>query len=156
MKFYRIFKHKEVYTEFNMSHFAKVENSIVTQVLVVEQEFIDTGELGNPATWIQTSYNTKGGIHYDPLTGEPSTDQSKALRKNFAGIGYTYDKERDAFIPPKSFESWKLNEISCLWEAPILMPSDGKLYFWDEPLQDWISYQDLEDHINQTPETNPE
>ncbi len=109
-----------------MSHFAKVENGIVTQVIVAEQDFIDTQE----GTWVQTSYNTRGGVHYSPETGGP--DGGVALRKNYAGIGYTYDAERDAFIPPQPFPSWLLNEDSCLWEAPVPRPNDGEMYYWKE------------------------
>jgi len=116
-----------------MAHFAKIENNIVTQVIVAEQDFIDTQE----GTWVQTSYNTKGGIHYQPDTNIPSANQSKALRKNYAGIGYTYDSTRDAFIPPKPYQSWILNETSCLWEAPISYPTDGNDYGWNEQNQQW-------------------
>ena len=83
-----------------MGHFAKVNNGVVEQVIVAEQEFFDTFVDSSPGVWLQTSYNTRGGVHYDPSTGEPSADQSKALRKNYAGIGYSYDATRDAFIPP--------------------------------------------------------
>ena len=125
-----------------MGHFAKVENGKVTQVIVAEQDFIDSGAVGDPSQWIQTSYNTRGGIHYDPITGNPSDDQSKALRKNYAGIGYTYDSKRDAFISPKPFASWVLNETTCQWEAPVPYPTDGKpdgkQYSWDEPTQTWV------------------
>lgn len=94
-----------------MSHFAQIdENNIVTRVLVIEQDVIDTGLFGDPATWIQTSYNTYGGEH--ALGGTP-------LRKNYAGIGFTYDVVRDAFIPPKENENWILNETTCLWEKPV-------------------------------------
>ena len=86
----------------------------------------------------RTSYNTYGGVHYDAETGEPSADQSKAFRFNYAGIGYTYDEERDAFIPPKPFESWILDEDTCLWEAPIPYPADGGEYVWDEGAGDWV------------------
>lgn len=123
-----------------MSHFAQVKNGIVTQVIVAEQDFINLGVVGDPSEWIQTSYNTRGGVHYNPDTGEPSEDQSKALRKNYAGIDYTYDAERDAFIEPKPYESWVLNEQTCLWDAPKPMPNDDKLYVWDEEVMDWISY----------------
>jgi hypothetical protein len=113
-----------------MSHFAQIdENNIVTQVLVIEQDVVDTGLFGNPSTWIQTSYNTYGGEHR--LGGTP-------LRKNYAGIGYTYDSTRDAFIPPKPFNSWVLNETSCLYEAPTIMPNDGKIYNWDEATTSWV------------------
>lgn len=121
-----------------MSHFAKIENGIVTQVIVAEQDFIDSGAVGDPSTWTQTSYNTRGGIHYNSNTGEPSEDQSKALRKNYAGIGFTYDSNLDAFIPPKPFDSWILNENTCLWESPIPYPNDGNLYEWDEQNKNWI------------------
>lgn len=122
-----------------MSHFAKVENGIVTQVIVAEQEFIDTGAVGDPATWVQTSYNTRGGVHYDPNTGEP--DGGVALRKNYAGIGYVYDSGRDAFYAPAPFPSWVLDEATCYWSAPIAMPEDNGtqnengdtiIYIWDE------------------------
>jgi hypothetical protein len=102
-----------------MSHFAHVKDGIVTQVIVAEQDFIDLGVVGNPSEWIQTSYNTRGGVHYNPETGEPSADQTKALRKNYAGIGDTYDPQRDAFIEPQPSEGWVLNEQTCLWEAPV-------------------------------------
>jgi hypothetical protein len=121
-----------------MSHFAKIENGIVTKVIVAEPEFFDSFVDESPGSWIQTSYNTRGGIHYDPETGEPSEDQSKALRKNYAGIGYTYDPNRDAFIPPKPYPSWVLNEQTCLWGAPVLYPDDGKRYYWDEINQSWV------------------
>ena len=122
-----------------MSHFAQLdENDIVLRVLKIEQDVIDGGHFGDPATFEQTSYNTRGGVHYDPATGLPSEDQSKAFRKNFAGIGFKYDRVRDAFIPPKDFPSWVLNEDSCLWEAPTPMPTDGKTYSWDEPTLSWV------------------
>ena len=113
-----------------MSHFAQIdENNIVTQVIVIEQDVVDTGLFGDPASWIQTSYNTSGGVHL--LGGTP-------LRKNYAGIGYTYDSTRDAFIPPKPYNSWVLNEDTCLWEAPTPMPNDGKIYNWDEATTSWV------------------
>lgn len=97
-----------------MSHYAQIENNIVTNVIVAEQDFIDTLE----GEWIQTSYNTYGGIHYNQETGSPSIDQSKSLRKNYAGIGYTYNRELDAFIPPRSSDLEQLNLTTCLWELP--------------------------------------
>jgi len=111
-----------------MSHFAKVIDGIVTEVLVIEQDVIDTGLFGNPALWVQTSYNTYGGQH----------PEGRPLRKNYAGIGYTYDAERDAFIPPSPFPSWLLNEDTCLWDAPVPRPDDGKSYAWDEDTLSWI------------------
>ena len=112
-----------------MAHFAKVENSIVTQVIVAEQDVINSGLFGNPSSWVQTSYNTYGGVH--KLNGIP-------LRKNYAGVGFIYDPIRDAFIPPKPFASWTLNEDTCLWNAPVEMPADGKNYTWDETTKSWV------------------
>jgi hypothetical protein len=116
-----------------MGHFAKVINNIVTEVIVAEQDFIDT--LADKSFWVQTSYNTRGGKHYDPKTGK--VDNKPPLRKNYAGIGYKYDKEHDAFIPPKPFDSWKLNEDTCLWNAPIPYPDDNKQYIWNESELEW-------------------
>lgn len=120
-----------------MAHFAKVNNNIVEQVIVAEPEFFNTFVDSSPGQWIQTSYNTRGGVHYNPETGEPSVDQTKALRKNYAGIGYIYDSARDAFIPPKPYASWNLNEESCLWEAPVAYPTDGQRYTWNESTTSW-------------------
>jgi len=120
-----------------MAHFAKVNNNIVEQVIVAEPEFFDTFVDSTPGEWIQTSYNTHGGIHYQPNSDIPSEDQSKALRKNYAGVGYTYDRERDAFMPPKPFPSWLLNEQTCLWEPPVAYPSDGQYYEWNESTTSW-------------------
>jgi hypothetical protein len=111
-----------------MSHFAKVIDGIVTEVLVIEQDVIDTGMFGDPVLWVQTSYNTFGGQH----------PEGRPLRKNYAGVGYTYDAERDAFIPPQPFASWTLNEDTCLWDAPVAYPDDGKPYAWDEDTLSWI------------------
>lgn len=118
-----------------MSHFAQVENNIVQRVIVAEQDFIDGGALGDPSTWIQTSYNTYGGVHYGP-DGNP--DGGVALRKNYAGIGFTYSPELDAFIPPREYSSWTLNEQTCLWEPPVSYPKDGQEYTWDEASLSWI------------------
>jgi len=112
-----------------MSHFAKVTDGKVTQVIVAEPEFFNTFVDSSAGEWIQTSYNTQGGVHL--LGGTP-------LRKNYAGIGYTYDRTRDAFIPPQPFASWTLNEDTCLWDAPTPYPTDGKNYRWDEPTTSWI------------------
>jgi hypothetical protein len=123
-----------------MSHFAVIdENNIVTQVLVIEQDVIDTGHFGDPKTFVQTSYNTRGGVHYGS-DGQP--DGKVALRKNYAGIGYSYDKERDAFIPPKPFLSWVIDEETCYWVAPVSMPDSTNLdpglsYVWDEETVSW-------------------
>ncbi len=121
-----------------MAHFAKVQDGIVTQVIVAEPEFFDTFVDSSPGEWIQTSYNTRGGVHYQPDSNTPSADQSKALRKNYAGIGYTYDRERDAFIPPKPYSRWVLDEQTCLWVAPTQYPEDGKIYRWDDTAGNWV------------------
>ena len=118
-----------------MAHYAKVVDSIVTKVIVAEAEFFDTFLDDSPGEWIQTSYNTSAGVHYDPETGEP--DDGVALRKNYAGVGFTYDRDRDAFIPPKPFESWSLNDTTCLWEAPVEYPDDGNPYIWNESITNW-------------------
>ena len=118
-----------------MAHFAQIdENNIVTQVLVVGndqehrgQDFL-ANDLGLGGTWIKTSYNTHGGVHSNG--GTP-------LRKNYAGIGYTYDAGRDAFIPPKPFNSWVLDEDTCLWNAPTPMPTEGGPYMWVEDDLNW-------------------
>ena len=120
-----------------MAHFAKVVDGLVTQVIVAEPEFFNTFVDTSPGQWIQTSYNTRGGVHYDPQTGQPSADQTKALRKNYAGIGYSYDNANDCFVPPKSYASWVLDATTCLWNPPIPMPQDGKQYRWDEPTSSW-------------------
>jgi hypothetical protein len=120
-----------------MAHYAKVTDGIVTKVIVAEQEFFNTFVDDSPGEWIQTSYNTRGGVYYEPNSNTPSADQSKALRKNYAGIGFTYDKDKDAFIPPQPFVSWVLNEDTCLWEAPVVYPEDGKVYIWNETITNW-------------------
>lgn len=120
-----------------MAHFAKVIDGIVDQVIVAEPEFFNNYVDSSPGIWLQTSYNTRGGVHYDPETGEPSADQSKALRKNYANRGYSYDAERDAFIEPKPFESWILNETSCTWEPPVPRPDGVGPCDWNEAEQRW-------------------
>jgi len=119
-----------------MPHFAKVSNKKVVKIISADETFFEKFIDSEPGEWLQTSYNTRGGIHYDPETNEPSTDQPKASRKNYAGVGYTYDRTRDAFIPPKPYESWTLNEETCLWDPPIEKPIDGK-YIWNEETQTW-------------------
>ena len=111
-----------------MAHFAKIQDGIVTKVIVAEPEFFDTFVDNTPGKWIQTSYNTNAGVHR--LDGTP-------LRKNFAAIGHTYDSTRDAFIPPQPFPSWTLNEETCLWECPVEHPDDGNMYDWNETDQQW-------------------
>lgn len=116
-----------------MSNYAIIDrDNIVRNVIVVDDELVATGLFGNPDFLIKTSYNTYGGVHKNG--GTP-------LRKNFAGIGYTYDAQRDAFIPPKPFASWILNESTCLWGAPVSMPNDGKPYKWDESTLSWTEVQ---------------
>ena len=110
-----------------MSHFAKIENGVVVQVVVAEEDFIATGALGDPANFVQTSYNTRGGEH----------PEGRPLRKNYAGIGYTYDSGRDAFIPPQPYPSWTLNEDTCLWDCPVAMPTEGGPFTWNETNQSW-------------------
>ena len=132
-----------------MAHYAKVLEGIVETVIVAEAEFFDNFVDDSPGKWIQTSYNTRGGVHYEPNSNTPSSDQSKALRKNYAGVGYTYDKTRNAFIPPQQFPSWTLNETTCLWDPPMPQPSDGKAYLWDESLyqsdntKGWVEFTEV-------------
>ena len=115
-----------------MAHFAKLLDGIVQQVIVAEPEFFNTFVDTSPGTWLQTSYNTIGGVH--TLGGTP-------LRKNFAGIGYTYDAQRDAFIPPKPYASWILNEDTCNWDAPVARPNDDKIYRWNESTTSWVEVE---------------
>ena len=126
-----------------MSHFAKLdENNLVIFVTVGRQEDDGLEEELNARTgdvYRQTSYNTRGGVHY--TDGEPSEDQSKALRFNYAGIGHTYDADRDAFIPPQPYASWVLDETTCQWVAPIAYPAEGD-HVWDEEATDWVEVQD--------------
>ena len=127
-----------------MAHFAKVENGVVTQVIVIEQDVLNLGHWGDPASYVQTSYNTSGGVH---------TQGGTPLRKNFAGIGYTYDSGRDAFIPPKPFASWLLDEATCHWNAPTACPVvEGKRFIWDEPTTSWIEY--VAPAVTDTPATD--
>lgn len=111
-----------------MAHFAKVTDGVVTQVIVAEPEFFETFVDTSPGEWIQTSYNTYGGVHR--LGGTP-------LRKNYAGIGFTYDRTNDCFVPPKPYASWTLDSNTCLWQPPTPMPQDGKIYAWNETTQAW-------------------
>jgi hypothetical protein len=111
-----------------MSHFAKVNNGIVEQVIVAEPEFFESFVDSSPGAWIQTSYNTRGGVH---------TNGGTPLRKNFAGVGYTYDAIKDAFIAPKPYASWILDEETCLWNAPVAYPDDGEQYTWNESTTSW-------------------
>ena len=111
-----------------MAHFAKVKNGKVIKVIVAEQDFINNLVEEEAGTWVQTSYNTLGGVH--KLGGTP-------LRKNFAGIGDIYDAQKDAFYSEQPFPSWTLNETTCLWEAPVAKPTDGQIYTWNEETTSW-------------------
>ena len=130
-----------------MGHFAKIENNIVTEVIVADidtlNSFLDQGILSG--TWIQTSYNTRGGVHYAPNVLPLSADGGTPLRKNYAHVGYTYDPLRDAFIPPKpiEFPSFILNESTCLWEPPIPMPQGGHEYKWHEHTISWVPFKSI-------------
>ena len=112
-----------------MAYYAKIENNLVTQVIVAEAEFFDSFVDSSPGIWIETSYDTNGGVHSSG--GTP-------LRKNYAGINFTYDSTRDAFIPPKPFPSWTLSNTTCLWSAPTAYPDDGKKYEWNENTTNWV------------------
>ena len=112
-----------------MAHYAKVSDGLVTQVIVAEAEFFDTFVDSSPGEWIKTSYNTSGGVHSDG--GTP-------LRKNYAGVGFTYDSRRDAFIPPQPYPSWVLDEDTCQWDSPVPYPTDDLMYSWDEDTTSWV------------------
>jgi hypothetical protein len=118
-----------------MSHFAQVQNGRVVAVNSAEREVLDTGLWGDPVEWIQTSYNTRGGIHYAPDSDTP--DGGVALRANYAGVGYTYDAENDVFYAPQPFASWTLNQTTWLWQAPTPYPTDDKYYTWNEETKSW-------------------
>ena len=131
-----------------MAHYAFLDaNNFVIEVIVGKNEGEDGidweiwyGEFrGQPCK--RTSYNTKSGVYYTPNTNEPDPDQTKAFRKNYAGIGYTYDGVLDAFIPPQPYPSWLLNTQTCQWDAPVPHPNDGKIYGWDETTQTWVEIQ---------------
>ena len=146
-----------------MSHFAEINSeNIVQRVIVADQESIDSGAVGDPNNWIQTSYNTRGGKHYPMITTidenkkildedgnvedeedqkvyTPSaTSDGDGLRKNYAGVGHTYDASRDAFYEPQPYPSWTLDNDTCQWNAPTAMPDDGKMYSWDEDTLSWV------------------
>ena len=119
-----------------MAHYAHVENGIVTQVIVADETFINSGAVGDPSSWVQTSYNTQGGTHRNG--GTP-------LRKNYAGIGFVYDAGRDAYYAPKPYPSWHLDEASCYWKPPVAQPDNimpteteaGTFYTWNESTTSW-------------------
>jgi hypothetical protein len=133
-----------------MGSYAKVSNYKVIKVIAAEPEFFESFVDSGPGQWIKTSYNMRGGVYYDPATGGPHADQEGMIaadegrqRKNYAGIGYSYDPELNAFIPPKPYNSWILNTDLAQWEAPVAMPEDAgtgdppKVYFWDEASNSW-------------------
>jgi len=128
-----------------MAHYAKVRQGKVIKVIVAEASFFDTFVDDSPGKWIQTSYNTRGGVHYEPNSNVTSSDQSKALRGNYAGIGYTYDSTLDAFYPPQPFNSWELNTGSFLWEAPVDYPTGDATgswtgsWNWEESSLSWVT-----------------
>ena len=122
-----------------MPHYAYLnENNIVTSVIVGKDENEAPGNWEQYYGAKRTSFNTRGGVYYDPITNQPDLDQTKSFRKNYAGIGYTYDAVRDAFIPPKPYGSWLLDEQTCLWSPPVPYPQDGKIYAWGELSLTWI------------------
>lgn len=131
-----------------MSHFAKIVNGVVDEVIVAEQDFIDTLD----GEWVQTSYNTRGGIYYNPVTGQPADDQSKALRKNFASKGFIYDNDNDAFVPlkPPGNPSFVLDPFSFTWVPPVKKPEGH--YVWVEEIKEWVEY--TPNYIDLNP-TNP-
>lgn len=114
-----------------MSHFAKVLDGKVVQVIVAEQEFFDTFVDTSPGTWLQTSYNTHGNQH----------PQNKPLRGNYASVGYIYNHQNDVFHAPQPYASWSLNQSTWLWESPTPYPTDGKNYNWDEPTLTWVEVE---------------
>ena len=118
-----------------MGHFAKVVDGIVTKVIVAEADFFNTFVDSSPGEWIQTSYNTIGNVHYGP---DGSPDGGVALRGNYAGIGFVYDRNNDVFYPPQPYASWTLN-ANWVWEAPVAYPTDGKLYTWNETTLSWVT-----------------
>ena len=125
-----------------MAHFAKIDgNNLVTEVLVIDQVEINTGNWGDSAQWVQTSYNTRGGVYYTPGTTTPDPDQSKAFRKNFAGVGMVWDAGRDMFYWPQPFLSWTLDEQTGSWVSPVPLvcpPNEEAHYHWDEGKQEWV------------------
>jgi hypothetical protein len=123
-----------------VAHFARVVDGIVVDLIVAESDHITNGYAGNPNEWIQTSYNTRGGVHYLPDSTTPSLDQSKALRKNFAGVGHIYDAELDAFYVPQPYPSWTLDTDSCEWQPPTSKPNNTDTWFWNEEELRWDKF----------------
>jgi hypothetical protein len=123
-----------------MGHYAKVVDGIVSTVITAKEDFFATFVDSSPGAWIKTSYNTRGGIHYEPNVNPPvpSADQSKAIRANYAGIGYTYDAVNDVFYAPQPYPSWTISAPTWQWQPPVPYPDDGKFYVWDEATQLWV------------------
>jgi hypothetical protein len=124
-----------------MTYYARVENSIVTEVMsITPEQFTEYALKATDELWVQTNYNTEGGIYYIPnvYPKVPDPDQSKALRANYAGIGYTYDDVNDVFYSWQPYPSWSISAPTWLWEAPVPYPNDGKLYYWDETTLSWV------------------
>ena len=125
--------------DLKMAYFAKIENNMVTNLIVADQDFIDAGHV--EGVWLETTFNAWGGVVYEQDNSIPpkavATDKP-SVRKNHAGIGYSYDAQKDAFIPPKPYNSWVLNESKCIWEPPVSPPQDG-LYRWDEETVNWVA-----------------
>jgi hypothetical protein len=119
-----------------MSHYANILDGLVTQVIVADQDFINSGIMGDPTTWIQTSYNTRGNVHYDPVTNLP--DGGTPLRGNYAGPGYIYDKTHDVFYTQSPHPNWILNTTTWTWDPPIPCPSDGNSYVWSDSSSSWV------------------
>ena len=128
-----------------MAHYAKVRQGKVVKVIVADASFFDNFIDDSPGTWIQTSYNTRGGVHYEPNSNTPSEDQSKALRGNYAGPGYNYDNTLDAFYPAQPYNSWTLDTGSFLWESPVEYPTGDATgsytgsYSWNEDIENWVT-----------------
>jgi hypothetical protein len=129
-----------------MAHYAKIENGIVTQIIVAEQEIIDSGIFGDTSFWVKTSYNTFGNVHYGE-NGLP--DDGVPLRGNYAGIGHIYDKKNDVFYSQQNYPSWVLNEKTWLWEPPIECPKDNNTYEWDESTKSWVIREVIETNEQQ-------
>ena len=123
-----------------MGHYAKVVDGTVSTVITATADFFTTFVDSSPGTWIKTSYNTRGGIHYEPNVNPPvpSADQSKAIRANYAGIGYTYDATNDVFYAPQPYPSWTISAPTWQWQPPVPYPDDGKIYIWDEATLSWV------------------
>ena len=121
-----------------MSYFAKVLDGKVIDVISAGDNFFQTFVDTSPGSYIQTSYNTRGGIHYEPNSSTPSPDQSKALRANYAGVGYTYDHVNDVFFAPQPYPSWTISAPTWLWKAPVPYPSGGGTWVWDESIKNWV------------------